>query len=101
VLSTIRQPEFLAGVRARGEVLHAALQDLAARKPSVRDVRGIGLIWGVELDGPAADVVTRAREQGGLLLVSAGKDVVRLLPPLNIAPELLTQGVDILAEAIP
>ena len=101
VLATIRRPEFLAGVRARGEVLSQALQALAARKPSVRDVRGIGLIWGVELDGPAADVVTRAREHGGLLLVSAGKDVVRLLPPLNVAPELLTQGVEILAEAIP
>jgi acetylornithine/succinyldiaminopimelate/putrescine aminotransferase len=100
VLRTIAHPDFLAGVRARGEVLRDALQRLAASSERVRDVRGVGLIWGVEIDGAAADVVTRARERSGLLLVSAGKDVVRLLPPLNIEPELIERGVQLLAEAI-
>jgi acetylornithine/N-succinyldiaminopimelate aminotransferase len=100
VLRTLRQPEFLAGVRARGDVLRRTLQDLAAKNAHVRDVRGVGLMWGVELDVPAADVVTRAREQHNLLLVAAGKDVVRLLPPLNVDADVLVEGINRLGEAI-
>jgi predicted acetylornithine/succinylornithine family transaminase len=100
VLRTINQPDFLAGVRERAEVLEGALEGLAARSSRVREVRGMGLIRGVELDGPAAPVVTRAREDAGLLLAAAGKDVVRILPPLNVEPELLVEGVRRLEEAL-
>jgi predicted acetylornithine/succinylornithine family transaminase len=100
VLRTVSDPEFLAGVQGRGRILQRALEALAARSPRVKAVRGIGLIWGVEVDGPAADVVTRARERSGLLLVAAGKDVVRVLPPLNTAPEVLTDGVQMLGDAL-
>jgi predicted acetylornithine/succinylornithine family transaminase len=99
VLATISAPDFLAGVRERGARLEADLRGLASRSARVREVRGAGLMWGVEIDGPAAEVVARARE-GGLLLAVAGKQVVRLLPPLAIDPELLARGVEILEEAL-
>ena len=100
VLRTINTPRFLAGVRERAAVLEGALRDLSNRSDRVKAVRGIGLIWGVEVEGPAADVVTRARERSGLLLAAAGKDVVRVLPPLNVDPELLVEGVGMLEEAL-
>lgn len=100
VLRTITAPGFLEGVRARAEQLDQRLRDLAARLPVVTELRGLGLIRGVRLDGDAAAVVGRARELG-LLLVTAGPDVVRLLPPLNTPEELLDRGVDLLGQALP
>ncbi len=99
VLRTIGAPAFLEGVRQRAVRLDAGLRALAARSPVVRELRGLGLIRGVRLEGDVAAVVTRARELG-LLVVAAGPDVVRLLPPLNAPDELLDRGVELLGEAL-
>jgi predicted acetylornithine/succinylornithine family transaminase len=100
VLRTLTAPEFLAGVRERAGRLEGLLGALARRVKRVRELRGLGLIRGVQIEGDAAAVVTRARELG-LLLVSAGPDVVRLLPALNVPHELLDRGVELLEEAFP
>jgi predicted acetylornithine/succinylornithine family transaminase len=100
VLRTVSHPDFLAGVREKAAVLAEALRALRERSARVRDVRGVGLIWGVEVDGPASDVVARAREGEKLLLAAAGKDVVRLLPPLNVEVEVLLEGVARLERAL-
>ena len=99
VLRTINAPAFLAGVRARAARLELGLAELAARSKSVEEIRGIGLIRGVKVGGDASAVVTRARELG-LLVVAAGADVVRLLPPLNTPDEQLDRGVELLEEAL-
>ena len=65
----------------------------------MRELRGLGLIRGVLIDGDVPGVVTRARERG-LLLVAAGPDVVRLLPPLNVPDEELDKGVELLESCI-
>ena len=57
------------------------------------------MIWGIEVDD-AAGIVARAMD-AGLLLVSAGPDVVRLLPPLVIGDDELRRGIAVLEEAIP
>jgi len=62
-------------------------------------VRGRGLMWGLELAEPAAPIVAAARERG-LLVVTAGPQVIRLLPPLVIAVEELERGVAILEEIL-
>jgi len=99
VLREISRPEFLHGVRERAEHLVTRLRELASRHESVVEIRGRGLIQGVVLDGPAAPVVARTRELG-LLLVGAGPDVVRLLPPLNVSTAELDEGVALLDEAL-
>jgi acetylornithine/N-succinyldiaminopimelate aminotransferase len=99
VLRTLTAPGFLEGVRKRAEWLDGLLRQLAARTSAVRELRGLGLIRGVLVDGDAPGVVTRARERG-LLLVAAGPDVVRLLPPLNTPDEQLDMGVELLEEAL-
>jgi acetylornithine/succinyldiaminopimelate/putrescine aminotransferase len=90
---------FLAQVRRKGALLADLLGALALSRPGIRAVRGAGLIWGIETDD-AAGIVARAQD-AGLLLVSAGPDVVRLLPPLVIGDDELRRGVAVLEEAIP
>jgi len=58
-------------------------------------VRGRGLMWGLVVSVPAADVVNAAYRHG-LLILSAGANVVRLLPPLTITPE----EIDLLLEKL-
>jgi predicted acetylornithine/succinylornithine family transaminase len=100
VLETVAAPGFLLGVSARGRRLRELLESLATRHPDrVREVRGRGLMWGVELDTPAAPVVDRARAEG-LLLVGAGPQVVRLLPPLTVTEGELERGVALLERVL-
>src|SRR6184192_4186193 len=72
VVRTIADPAFLAEVRRKAEWLGAHLARLAAGAPRVREVRGRGLMWGLELAEPAAPIVAAARERG-LLVVTAGR----------------------------
>jgi len=99
VLKTIADPDFLAGVREKGAWLERRLATLAQRRTRVRELRGRGLMWGIELAEPAAPFVTAARE-AGLLVVTAGPTVLRLVPPLVISTEDLERGVAILEEVL-
>jgi predicted acetylornithine/succinylornithine family transaminase len=87
--------DLLAAVRDRGEQLTAAL----ARLPGVREVRGAGLLVGAVLDRPAADVVDACRERG-LLVLSAGADVLRLAPPLVVTPSEADEALGVLAATL-
>jgi acetylornithine/N-succinyldiaminopimelate aminotransferase len=99
VVRTIADPAFLADVRRKGEWLGARLAQLAARRSRVREARGRGLLWGLELSEPAAPAVAAARERG-LLVLTAGPQVIRLIPPLVITPEELERGVGILEQVL-
>ncbi len=97
VLRTIADPDFLAAVRAKGEWFGARLNRLVARTPRVREARGRGLMWGLELNEVAAPVVAAARERH-LLVLTAGPTVIRMVPPLTITRDELERGVAILEE---
>lgn len=99
VLEELARPAFLAAVRARGERLGAGLRAIAHRSARVRDVRGRGLMWGVELDEPAAPVVAAARERR-LLVLTAGPNVVRILPPLVVTDADVDRGLAVLGEVL-
>jgi predicted acetylornithine/succinylornithine family transaminase len=102
-LATVRKigaPAFLAEVRRKAGLMADLLGALSLRTGKVVAVRGAGMIWGVELAEPVAnDVVARASD-AGLLLVSAGPNVVRLLPPLVIGDDEIARGVEILEEVL-
>jgi len=98
VLRTISDPDFLAAVRAKGEWLRTRLNRLAAGTSRVREARGRGLMWGLELNELAAPVVAAARERH-LLVLTAGPTVIRIVPPLTITREELERGVTILRGA--
>ena len=99
VLRTIAEPDFLAEVRAKGVWLGKALERLAANSPRVRAVRGRGLMWGIELSEPAAPFVAAARERR-LLILTAGPNVIRIVPPLIISQGDLERGVAALTEVL-
>lgn len=91
----------LDNARARGEQLGRRLAETAARFPAVvNEVRGLGLIRGVELKDIAAGDVVRAAMERGLLLVPAGLHVVRFVPPLVISEEQVEQVVERFEKAL-
>ena len=87
--------ELLANVRERGAVLAEGL----ALLPGVQIVRGRGLLLGGVVEGGAAEVVESCRESG-LLILTAGENVVRLAPPLTIGAEEITEALSILGMAL-
>lgn len=98
VLRRITEASFLARVRASGNVVAHMAEEWQDRG-WIRVARGRGLMWGLEIPGPAGDVVQSALE-AGLLLVSAGERVIRLLPPLNITESDLRAGLHILGSLL-
>ena len=99
VLKTIEDPEFLAEVVAKGKILGDRLSRLAANSKRVLQARGRGLMWGVELNEVAAPVVAAARERH-LLVLTAGPNIIRIVPPLTISPDEIERGATILEEVL-
>ena len=99
VLDIVAEPEFLAGVRQTSERLRAALQQMIPNHDLFEEVRGLGLLLGVKLNGDSRAFVAHARSNHGLLTVAAGDNVVRILPPLNIGEEHIRECVDKLSAA--
>jgi acetylornithine/succinyldiaminopimelate/putrescine aminotransferase len=99
VVRTIAEADFLAEVRAKGQLLGARLASLVQRSARVKEARGRGLMWGIELNEPAAPVVAAARERH-LLVLTAGPTVVRIVPPLTISRDDLDRGASILEEVL-
>ncbi len=99
VLRTVAEPEFLADVRDKGAWLGRRLGELVERSGRVREVRGRGLMWGIELAEPAAPFVAAARERR-LLVLTAGAAVIRIVPPLTVTRAELARGAAILAEVL-
>lgn len=100
VLQKINSPDFLASVRAKGELLQKLLRERLGDHPHVVEVRGKGLIVGVQLTVPAGPWVDAAREEG-VLAITAGKgDVLRLVPPLIITEEEIERAVEGLVRSL-
>jgi acetylornithine/N-succinyldiaminopimelate aminotransferase len=87
--------ELLANVRARGEQLAAGLATL----PHVTGIRGAGLLLGALLDGRAQPVADAALE-AGLVCLTAGPDVLRLVPPLVVGSAEVDLALEILTEVL-
>ena len=99
VLDRVSDAGLLESVRTNGQWLGGALRDLAARSGRIRDVRGAGFIWGIDVHEPAGEVIARARDEG-LLLVGAGDYTIRLLPPLVATRADLEEGLNRLERAL-
>lgn len=96
VLDVVEAENLLAAAESRGRRLKAELERLAG----VAEVRGLGLMLGVELDGVDARAVMTACFERGLLLNAVGDSVLRLLPPLVITDEDVDEAVGVIGEAL-
>ena len=98
-VSLLSDAKLLAEVRAQGDYLQKALLKLKAAFPVIRQVRGLGLMWGLELAREGGPVVAACRERGVLVNCTQG-NVIRLLPPLIVSTDELNRGLQVLEEAL-
>ena len=91
----------IANAAHAGERLRAGLERVAADCPAVRDVRGVGLMVGVEFTThEEANAVERAAFERGLLVLECGASTLRLCPPLVVDDALLDVGIDLFADSL-
>ncbi|HWH22517.1 MAG TPA: aspartate aminotransferase family protein [Allosphingosinicella sp.] len=99
VLGVVNNPEFLEHVTRMGERLRGALEQMIPNHDHLfESVRGMGLMLGIKMKTDSRAFVGYLREQG-LLTVAAGDNVLRVLPPLVIEEEHVTEFVERLSEA--
>jgi acetylornithine aminotransferase len=98
-IDVIEKDGLLDHARRMGDLLKAELKSALSGVPAVRDIRGEGLMIGVELDRPCGDVVKRALAVGLLTNVTADK-VIRVLPPLVIREAEVKQLAGLLAPVV-
>jgi len=94
-VQTLLKPGFLEHVVQMGAYLQERLNKLQSKYSCIKEVRGKGLIWGLELDRPGAEIVTKCLEEG-LLINCTNSTVLRLLPPLIVTAEEIDQAVAIM-----
>ena len=100
VVDELLKEGFLDSVAQKGQYLEEQLVRLKERFPSiVKEIRGKGLILGMELSGEGKDVQKQAMDNG-LLVNCIGETVLRFLPPLNVQDEEIDQAVAILTNIL-
>ena len=100
-IKIIEDEKLLDAAKAKGEVLMAALQAFAEKYDQVLEVRGLGLMLGMVMDGEEKnkEVVDAFREMG-ILALTAGGNVVRFLPTLSMTGAHLEEAVEMMGDAL-
>lgn len=96
-LEVILVPGFLDTALENGNQLQAKLQAALSDKETVTTVRGLGYMIGIETTGNLGELVQSARDKG-LIVLTAGTNVIRLLPPITLSDAEIEKGVAILSE---
>jgi len=100
ILDVILEDGFLAHVTAMGDRLRQGLEQMIPNHDHLFDsVRGTGLMLGLKLKSDSRAFVAFARDHHNLLLVSAGENVIRILPPLVIDESHIAECLDKLSTA--
>lgn len=100
IVSRLSSPDLQASVLAKERLFRAGFERLRLRFPSqVKEIRGRGLILGVQLTQDPTPIVTAARERG-LLIITCGTNTLRFVPPLVISEGEIEEGLGILGEAM-
>ena len=96
-LEVMLVPGFLDIALENGNQLQAKLQAALSDKETVTTVRGLGYMIGIETTGNLGELVQSARDKG-LIVLTAGTNVIRLLPPITLSDAEIEKGVAILSE---
>lgn len=91
VLSVVNQPDFLKTVEENGNYFMAKLKEIES--DNIKDVRGLGLMIGIEVDEEKRAGFIKDLAQKGVLALTAGKNVIRILPPLIITKNEIDQAL--------
>ena len=96
VLDMMLKPGFFERVGAMAKLLRGRLEMLVGSYPKLfAELRGAGLLLGIRCVVPAADIVTKLR-QNGLLCLTAGENVLRILPPLIVGEREIDEALDVM-----
>ena len=96
-LEVMLAPGFLDTALESANKLQSKLQAALSDKETVTTVRGLGYMIGIETTGNLGELVQAARDKG-LIVLTAGTNVIRLLPPITLSDEEIEKGVTILSE---
>ena len=96
-LHIMKEAGFLEEVRSKSAILLEQLQFAFQDHPKISAVRGLGMMIGIETSASLSKIVEAARQKG-LIILTAGENVIRLLPPLTIGREEIQQGIAVLKE---
>ena len=108
-LEVINSEKLMENAVKMGRVAMKRLEEMKERYEIVGDVRGKGLFIGVEIvkskktkerGAREAEAIERACFKDGLILITAGRNTLRVIPPLNVAREELEEGLDVMEGAI-
>lgn len=99
VLDIFEEDDICGHVRKIAPVLESELDRLVQKYDCIRERRGAGLMQGLVFDRPVADIINRAVEKG-LIIINAGADIIRFVPPLIIEEEHIREMIDILTGCI-
>lgn len=94
VLDLFEEQNILANVNETGAYLYEKLDALTAKYDQIRAHRGIGLMQGLECDMPVNDIIHKAVEKG-LLLINAGTNIIRFIPPLIVSKADVDKMIEI------
>ena len=101
VIDVIKRDRLLANATAMGERLKKGMGELVGKKGGVGNVRGIGLMIGIEFDEKAGRDAALARLfKKGLLLLPAGQKAMRAIPPLVVTKEEIDEGIQLMASEL-
>lgn len=98
VLAQVSSPELLANVAERSEQIKARVAEWQKKFDFISEVRGRGLLLGIQLTKAPDAIVAHARDNG-LLIITCGTNTLRLVPALNISKEDTDAGLDVLEKA--
>jgi len=99
VLNAIHKEKLLTNTQKMGEYLFSKLNALKNKYTLIREVRGMGLMVGVELNIPGKAIIQKCMEKG--LLINCTQDtVLRIMPALNVTKKEIDQAIRILEEAL-
>ena len=96
-LHIMKEAGFMEEVRSKSAILLEQLQLAFQDHPKISAVRGLGMMIGIETSASLSKIVEAARQKG-LIILTAGENVIRLLPPLTISREEIQQGIAVLKE---
>jgi acetylornithine/succinyldiaminopimelate/putrescine aminotransferase len=82
-----------------GTYFRQKLEELKSQAPVIREIRGLGLMLGVELNKPGAEIVDKCRAQN-LLINCTHQTVLRLMPAINVTKEQIDKAVAIIGKAL-
>ena len=99
VLEIISKKNFLENVKSKGIFFKKSLEKLRNRYKIIKEVRGTGLMLGVDVDGNAQLIVKEAMKQG-VIINGIGDNILRFLPPLIITGQEISEGLKILEKVL-